>query len=94
VLVADLPSTNNSACTLDTRCEIEQAQHSQTVGVDQKAGSQSVPGWLAFHELRREAVPMKRCCRGETGYTAANDQDSSDVGHILSIRDGILFPRR
>jgi hypothetical protein len=34
----------------------------------QKPGPQSVPGLLALNELRREAVPMKGCGRGETGY--------------------------
>jgi hypothetical protein len=54
--------------------------------VDQKIGTPSVPGLPALDEFRREAVPMEGGSGGETGYTAADHQDRSDLCHIPSDR--------
>jgi len=45
-----------------------------------------MPSLLALNELRREAVPMKGCGRGEAGYPSADDQDRLDLCHIPSVR--------
>jgi hypothetical protein len=54
--------------------------------VDKKPGTQSVPSLLALDEFRREAMPMKGGSGGETGYSAADHQDRSDLCHIASDR--------
>jgi hypothetical protein len=42
-----------------------------------------MPTLQALDELRREAVPMKSCGRGEAGYSSADDQDCLDLCHGL-----------
>ena len=76
-----MPSANNRAGILDARRETEREQHAHAIGVDQEPGSQSMPSLLALDEFRREAVPMKGCGRGETGYSSADDQDRLDPCH-------------
>ena len=90
VLVTELPSANNRAGILDARRETEREQHAHAVGVDQEPGSHSMPSLLALDEFGREAVPMKGCGRGETGYTSADDQDRLDLCHdsLRSRRQG------
>ena len=45
-----------------------------------------MPGLLALNELRREAMPMKGCGCGETGYPSADNQNCLDLRHIPSDR--------
>src|SRR5271165_1452221 len=77
-----LPPESGKFCTLFCK------QHAHTVGLDQEPGSQSMPSLLSLDELRREAMPMKGCGCGETGYSSADDQDRLDLCHIPSDRDG------
>ena len=86
VLITELPSANNRAGILDARRKTEQEQHAHAVGVDQESGPHGMPSLLAFDEFGREALAMKGCCRGETGYTSADDQDRPDPCHIPSDR--------
>jgi hypothetical protein len=41
-----------------------------------------MPSLLSLDELRREAVPMKGCGRGETSYPPADDQYVCDIAHV------------
>ena len=70
--------------------ETERAQHAHTVGVDQEPRSQSMPSLLSLDELRREAMVMEGCRRGESGYPSADDQDRLDLCHgsLQSQRTG------
>jgi hypothetical protein len=87
LLVAELPSANNRARTLDVRCESECAQHAHTVGVHQKPGSQCLPGLLSLHQFDFEAIPMEGCRRCKTSYTSSDDQDRLDPCRDSSSRN-------
>jgi hypothetical protein len=52
----------------DARGKAKREQHAHAVFLNQEPGSQRIPSLLALDELRREAVPMKSCRRGEAGY--------------------------
>jgi predicted transcriptional regulator len=60
-----MSSANDRDCLLNARSKVERLQHAHAVSLNQEPVSQRL---LALDELRREAVPIKSCRRGEAGY--------------------------
>jgi hypothetical protein len=85
LLIEEAPPADFRGGAIDSLTEAERLQGSHAIRRQVDPRPDGRPCRAAFNELRRKALPVQRGRDCKTRYSAADDQDPLNVGHVSSF---------